>query len=150
MTHTNSDRKKKYKANQPLPATSNSQASKQAQVEEAGKCNLIYYFYEHVEMNLDGQAGEVSDKNYKCYLGNHKILTITCTMKSSLNGEKTPDLVQLEQASLDIIDAFNKQVTKAFDNLDQAKFEELLAQWLMACDWQFEEVECPKFNVLLD
>jgi len=63
-------------------------------------------------------------------------------------GEKVLDataaaqyLVQLKQASVNIVDAFNKQVTKAFGDWNQAKFEELLAQWLMACDQPFEEVE---------
>ncbi|KAG1781172.1 hypothetical protein EV702DRAFT_956436, partial [Suillus placidus] len=137
-----------------------------------------------VEKNSDGQAGDVGDKHYKCYLGNCKVLTITCAMKSSLNGlighlkthfpplyrlyillksrgtaptddelriargEKVLDatsaaqyLVQLEQSSVNIVDTFNKQVTKAFGDWNQARFEELLAQWLVACDQPFEEVE---------
>ncbi|KAG1790314.1 uncharacterized protein HD556DRAFT_1219780, partial [Suillus plorans] len=102
--------KTKRKANRPLPATSDSQASKRARVEEVDdedsgslqpstssalprllkvssflKRNPIYYFYELVEMNSDGQAGDVGDKHYKCYLGNRKVLTITRAMKSSLN-----------------------------------------------------------------
>ncbi|KAG2109096.1 hypothetical protein BD769DRAFT_1300481, partial [Suillus cothurnatus] len=134
--------------------------------------------------NSDGQAGDIGDKHYKCYLGNRKILTITRAMKSSLNGlighlkthflpmyrlylllksRKTPPTadelriaqgekvldattaaqysVQLEQASVSIVDTFNKQVTKAFGEWNQAKFEELLTQWLVACDQPFEEVE---------
>ncbi|KAG2047310.1 hypothetical protein BDR06DRAFT_897711, partial [Suillus hirtellus] len=128
--------------------------------------------------NSNGQAGDVSDKHYKCYFGNHKVLTITCMMKSSLNGillflihthfppmyqlylllkshgtpptdnelkiawgEKVLNAIQLKQASVNIVDAFNKQVTKAFGDWNQAKFEELLTQWLMACDQPFEEVK---------
>ncbi|KAG1905525.1 uncharacterized protein F5891DRAFT_944069, partial [Suillus fuscotomentosus] len=141
------------------------------------KCNPIYYFYKHVEVNSDGQAGDVGDKHYKSYLGNRKVLTITHVMESSLNGlighlkthfppmyrlylllkshgtpptddklkiawgEKVLNAIQLEQASVNIVDAFNKQVTKAFGDWNQAKFEELLAQWLVACDQPFEEVE---------
>ncbi|KAG1762012.1 hypothetical protein EDD22DRAFT_953471 [Suillus occidentalis] len=148
----------------------NSQASKHAWVEEvededsgslqpltslappkltkASKRNLIYYFYKVVEMNSDGQAGNVGDKHYKCYLGNCKVLMIMHAMKSSLNGEKVLDatsaaqyLVQLEQSSVNIVNAFNKQVTKAFGDWNQARFEELLAQWLITCDQLFEEVE---------
>ncbi|KAG2139130.1 uncharacterized protein EDB93DRAFT_1071536, partial [Suillus bovinus] len=134
--------------------------------------------------NSNGQAGDVGNKHYKCYLGNCKVLTIMRAMKSSLNGlighlkthfppmyrlylllksHGTPPtndelriawgekvlnpaaaaqyLVQLEQASVNIFDAFNKQVTKAFGDWNQARFEELLAQWLVACDQPFEEVE---------
>jgi len=40
-------------------------------------------------VNSDGQAGDIGDKHYKCYLGNRKILTITRAMKSSLNGMVT-------------------------------------------------------------
>jgi len=58
--------------------------------------------------------------------------------------------VQLEQASVSIVDTFNKQVTKAFGEWNQAKFEELLTQWLVACDQPFEEVERPEFKALLD
>jgi hypothetical protein len=59
-----------------------------------------------------------------------------------VRGEKVLDLaaavqylVQLEQASVNIVDAFNKQVTKAFDDWNQARFEELLAQWLQSFIW---------------
>jgi hypothetical protein len=72
-------------------------------------------------------------------------------------GEKVLDataatqyLVQLKQVSVNIVDAFNKQVNKAFGEWNQAKFEELLTQWLVACDQPFEEVERPEFKALLD
>jgi hypothetical protein len=39
----------------------------------------------------------------------------------------TQHLVQLEQASVNIVNEFNKQVTKAFSDWNQARFEELLA-----------------------
>jgi hypothetical protein len=59
-----------------------------------------------------------------------------------VQGEKVLDpatavqyLAQLKQASVNIVDAFNKQVTKAFDNWNQARFEKLLAQWLQSFIW---------------
>jgi len=48
--------------------------------------NPIYIFYENININTGGRAGQPDDKHYKCYHGNHKILTITQAMKSSLNG----------------------------------------------------------------
>lgn len=32
---------------------------------------------------------------------------------------------------------------------DQAKFEQLLTEWIVACDQPFEEVERPEFRALL-
>jgi hypothetical protein len=51
------------------------------------KQNPIYHFYDVVQLNAAGQAGDPGDKHYKCYLGNRKVLTITCTMKGGLNGK---------------------------------------------------------------
>ncbi|KAG1841278.1 hypothetical protein F4604DRAFT_1939544 [Suillus subluteus] len=125
---------------------------------KATKRNPIYHFYDVVQSNAAGQAGDPGDKHYKCYLGNRKVLTITRAMKSSLNGlighlkthfppmyrlylilksrgtpptedelkmaqgEKVLDpdaaaayLTQLEQASANLVDAFNKQVNKTFE-----------------------------------
>ncbi|KIM78191.1 hypothetical protein PILCRDRAFT_11410 [Piloderma croceum F 1598] len=48
--------------------------------------NLIYLIYETININADGHAGQPGDKHYKCYHGNHKILTVRRAMKSSLNG----------------------------------------------------------------
>lgn len=53
----------------------------------------------------------------------------------------TQHLVQLEQASVNIVNTFNKQVTKAFGDWNQARFEELLAQWLVTYDQPFKEVK---------
>ncbi|KAK0467671.1 hypothetical protein IW261DRAFT_1426420 [Armillaria novae-zelandiae] len=39
-----------------------------------GKRNPIHYFYEPVPVNSDGKARNTSDKHFKCYHGNWKIL----------------------------------------------------------------------------
>jgi hypothetical protein len=59
-------------------------------------------------------------------------------------------LTQLEQASANLVDAFNKQVNKAFGDWNQDKFEDLLAKWLIACDQPFDEVEKPEFNTFIE
>lgn len=46
----------------------------------------MYYFYDIVQLNAAGQAGDLGDKHYQCFLGNQKALTITYAMKSSLDG----------------------------------------------------------------
>ncbi|KAF8510830.1 hypothetical protein BU17DRAFT_97802 [Hysterangium stoloniferum] len=50
------------------------------------KQNPVYLFYEVMSQNASGMAGDPGDKHYKCYHGNHKVLTVTHAMKSSLNG----------------------------------------------------------------
>lgn len=46
----------------------------------------MYYFYDIVQLNAAGQAGDLGDKHYQCFLGNRKALTIMYAMKSSLDG----------------------------------------------------------------
>lgn len=53
---------------------------------QAGKRNPVYYFYEEIDVNKDGESGEPGDHHYKCYHGNRKVFTITKAMNSSLNG----------------------------------------------------------------
>jgi hypothetical protein len=56
---------------------------------ESVKWNPVYLFYKVVSQNANGMVGDPRDKHdkhYKCYHGNHKVLTITRAMKSSLNG----------------------------------------------------------------
>jgi hypothetical protein len=36
------------------------------------------------------------------------------------------------------------------ENWDQEKFEQLLTEWMVACDQPFEEVEQPEFRRLLE
>ncbi|KAK0229620.1 hypothetical protein EDD85DRAFT_733696, partial [Armillaria nabsnona] len=135
--------------------------------------------------NSDGKPRNHGDKHFKCYHGNQKVLTITLTMKGSLNGlighlktcsapmycmflalrahlDSTPKAViledeisiangsknfdpqvaevylkQMESESENIIRAFRKQSGE----WDQEKFETLLAEWIIACDQPFEEVD---------
>ncbi|KAJ8515669.1 hypothetical protein ONZ45_g6946 [Pleurotus djamor] len=56
----------------------------------------------------------------------------------------------LEQASENIVAAFNRQATQAKGPWDQDKFEELLAKWIIACDQPFDEVDKPEFRQLLE
>ena len=61
-----------------------------------GKQNPIYLFYEQVNVNKDGKAGEPGDKHYRCYHGNHKVLTISKAMNCSLNGMSIPCLLHVD------------------------------------------------------
>ncbi|KAF8065125.1 hypothetical protein FPV67DRAFT_1418769, partial [Lyophyllum atratum] len=54
-------------------------------------------------------------------------------------------LRQLETASENIQRAFEKQKAEAAGPWDQEKFEHLIAEWIVACDQPFEEVERPEF-----
>ncbi|SJK99091.1 uncharacterized protein ARMOST_02377 [Armillaria ostoyae] len=72
------------------------------------------------------------------------------------NGSKKLDaqaaemyLKQMESESENIIHAFKKQSMDAKGDWDQDKFERLLAEWLVACDQPFEEVDRPEFRNLL-
>ncbi|KAJ7833665.1 hypothetical protein B0H13DRAFT_1914471 [Mycena leptocephala] len=48
--------------------------------------NLIYLFFEPVDMGANGTVGSPGNRHYKCFHGARKVLTITRAMKSSLNG----------------------------------------------------------------
>ncbi|KAK7433563.1 hypothetical protein VKT23_020717 [Stygiomarasmius scandens] len=50
-------------------------------------------------------------------------------------------LAKLEKASQDIQQAFEQQAAKSAGPWDQAEFEKLLVEWIVACDQPFEEVE---------
>ncbi|ESK82482.1 hypothetical protein Moror_8534 [Moniliophthora roreri MCA 2997] len=134
------------------------------------KRNPIYYFYEQVPTNSDGKPGAYGDKHYRCYHGKCKVLTITRAMKRSLNelighlhelpapdeieiasGKKVLDadtvaeyLGKLEAATETIVQAFQKQAAAAME-----KFEQLLAEWIVACDQPFDKVTKPEFWALL-
>ena len=58
-------------------------------VQPAGKQNPIYHFYESVSTNAQGQVGNIGDKHYKCFHGNHKVITVTRAIKYSLNGKRS-------------------------------------------------------------
>jgi len=49
--------------------------------------NPIYLFYEQIKTNPEGCAGQPGDKHYKCYHGNHKIITITQARKCRLSAK---------------------------------------------------------------
>ncbi|KAG0693873.1 hypothetical protein DFH29DRAFT_815918, partial [Suillus ampliporus] len=60
-------------------------------------------------------------------------------------------LLQLEKASSNIVEAFNHQNQRvAVANWDQNMFEQLLAEWMVACDQPFEEVDRLEFRRLLE
>ncbi|KAG2107774.1 hypothetical protein BD769DRAFT_1675491 [Suillus cothurnatus] len=133
---------------------------------KAAKQNLIYYFYDIVQLNaamkssLNGLIGHLKTHfppMYQSYLvmTSHETPLTEDELKLA-RGEKVIDsdtaaaayLTQLEQASANLVNAFNKQVNKAFGDWSQEKFEDLLAKWLIACDQPFEEVEKPEFKAL--
>ena len=51
---------------------------------QAVKKNPIHYFYEKVDQGGDGAVGNTSDKHFKCYHGNHKVITLMKSMKYNL------------------------------------------------------------------
>ncbi|KAF8874673.1 hypothetical protein BD779DRAFT_1406474, partial [Infundibulicybe gibba] len=63
---------------------------------------------------------------------------------------KVADYVKkLEATSENIARAFEKQAASAAAPWDQSKFERLLAEWMVACDQPFEEVDREEFRRLL-
>ena len=46
--------------------------------------NPIHYFFEQVNYGVDGSVGNIGDKNFRCYHGNQKIITLTKSMKYNL------------------------------------------------------------------
>ncbi|KAF5376117.1 hypothetical protein D9615_007777 [Tricholomella constricta] len=66
--------------------------------------------------------------------------------KSTLNAKKQAEYLQtLETVSSNIKKAFEKQNEQAAGPWDQEHFEKLLAEWIVACDQPFDEVEKPEF-----
>lgn len=59
-------------------------------------------------------------------------------------------LAQLERSSNNILRAFDQQREKAVGPWNQDEFERLLAEWTVACDQPFEEVDRPEFRKLLE
>jgi hypothetical protein len=60
---------------------------------------------------------------------------------SELHRERRYLMLCLPHSIWSSLNKHHKQVTKVFGDWNQARFEELLAQWLIACDQPFEEVE---------
>ncbi|KAJ7132528.1 hypothetical protein C8R44DRAFT_553486, partial [Mycena epipterygia] len=48
--------------------------------------NVIYEFYEHVDLNKYGVPSDDGDKHYKCLHGTSKIITVKRSQKHSVNG----------------------------------------------------------------
>jgi len=57
--------------------------------QQRGPMNPIYLFYEEVSINANSAGGNPGNKFYKCYHREHKTLTITKAMCSSLNGKSS-------------------------------------------------------------
>ncbi|KAF8071963.1 hypothetical protein FPV67DRAFT_1412468, partial [Lyophyllum atratum] len=57
---------------------------------------------------------------------------------------------KLDAQAAGIKEAFAKQQAKAAEPWDQEKFEQLLIQWIAACDQPFEEVEKPEFIAMME
>ncbi|KAF5372594.1 hypothetical protein D9758_005206 [Tetrapyrgos nigripes] len=70
--------------------------------------------------------------------------------KISLDSDAAKDyLKKLDTISNNIQSMFEKQLTVKQEPWDQAKFEELLAKWMAACDQLFTAVKDPEFQELL-
>ncbi|KAJ7863906.1 hypothetical protein B0H13DRAFT_2281978, partial [Mycena leptocephala] len=102
--------------------------------------NLIYLFFEPVDMGADGTVGSPGDRHFKYFHGARKVLTITRAMKSSLN---------VEAVTANIVKLFEAQSRASTGEWDQAKFDSLLTEWIVATDQPFDTVEKPEFKRLL-
>ncbi|KAG1906510.1 uncharacterized protein F5891DRAFT_899344, partial [Suillus fuscotomentosus] len=120
-----------------------------------------------VDKNAQGVEGTKGDKHYKCYHSQRKILTITKAMFNRSHQTHFPVLYRLYLYLKDhgeppmedevamalgkkILDPtqaaeYLLQLEKALSNIeanwDQNMFEQLLAEWMVACDQPFEEVD---------
>ncbi|KAF8812195.1 hypothetical protein BYT27DRAFT_7221221 [Phlegmacium glaucopus] len=71
--------------------------------------------------------------------------------KKKLNpGTATNYIKNLEAKLESIRRAFEKQEAQALGDWDQARFEELLLKWVVACDQPFDKVEKPEFKKLME
>ncbi|KAJ7825783.1 hypothetical protein B0H13DRAFT_1918506 [Mycena leptocephala] len=72
------------------PAQLGREASNVSLTSDAGRAsrtrNVIYEFYEHVDLNKYGVPGDDGDKHYKCLHGASKIITVKRSQKHSVNG----------------------------------------------------------------
>ncbi|KAJ7149110.1 hypothetical protein C8R46DRAFT_1044381 [Mycena filopes] len=59
-------------------------------------------------------------------------------------------LGKVETATSSILKGLEKKARKAQGNFDQEVFNNLLAEWMVACDQPFEEVEKPEFIRLME
>ncbi|SJL11777.1 uncharacterized protein ARMOST_15186 [Armillaria ostoyae] len=97
---------------------------------------VMYRLYEVLHQRPEPPTSEEED-----------IASGKCVLEKDASREY---LSQLEKASKNIVKALEKQAAKAVGDWDQAKFERLLLEWIVACDQPFEEVERPEFHELLE
>ncbi|KAM5534121.1 hypothetical protein V8D89_012212 [Ganoderma adspersum] len=156
------------------------------------QANVIYAFYEPVDNNAHGLAGDKGDKHYRCWhadaRGERKVLTITTKMKGSTTGlighlrkhfpeafrlyeilrkrDTPPSVLEMqlargqgaltrEEAHTYIedlekkADALVQSLQGSLNPWDQDQFEQLLAEWIAACDQPFDTVEKLELHSLL-
>ncbi|KAH9160626.1 hypothetical protein EDB89DRAFT_871052 [Lactarius sanguifluus] len=71
--------------------------------------------------------------------------------KRQLDGNAAAEyLLKLEQSSENIKKAFQDQRARVAGPWDQEKFEQLLTEWIIACDQPFDEVEKPEFIAMMN
>ncbi|KAJ7938819.1 hypothetical protein B0H13DRAFT_1851401 [Mycena leptocephala] len=68
-----------------------------------------------------------------------------------LDGEAAKEyLGKIENATSSILKGLERQAKKAQGNFEQEVFNNLLAEWIVACDQSFDEVEKPEFIRLME
>ncbi|PPQ79924.1 hypothetical protein CVT25_002998 [Psilocybe cyanescens] len=105
--------------------------------------NPIYYFYEKIWHGADGMERvnkPVTQEEINIASG-----------KTPLEPDAVTEFIaELENNTENIKRAFAKQKQQALGEWDQTKFEQLLTNWIIACDQPFEEVEQVEFQELLE
>ncbi|KAJ7867484.1 hypothetical protein B0H14DRAFT_3441698 [Mycena olivaceomarginata] len=112
--------------------------------------------------NAEGTVGKPGDKHYKCRHGNRKTITITKgllrKLKSTLPRGNVPAdgdaakayLGKVETATSSILKGLERQARKVQGDFEQEVLNRLLAEWIIACDQPFDEVEKPEFIRLME
>ncbi|KAF8801338.1 hypothetical protein BYT27DRAFT_7115152, partial [Phlegmacium glaucopus] len=77
-------------------------------------------------------------------------ITITSGKKQLDGRAKAEYLKKLEKSSENIKKAFEDQQAQAAGPWDQERFEQHLAEWIVACDQPFDEVEKPEFVAMMN
>ncbi|KAI9511489.1 hypothetical protein F5148DRAFT_1146813 [Russula earlei] len=110
------------------------------------KRSPVYLFYKVVSKGSYGSLGEDGNPMYQlyCILKNHdkppvpNEITIT-SGKQQLNG-------QVEAEYMRNLEKSSENIKKAFED----QFEQLLTEWVVACDQPFDKVEKPEFINLMN
>ncbi|KAJ7794704.1 hypothetical protein B0H14DRAFT_3159008 [Mycena olivaceomarginata] len=131
--------------------------------------NPIYYFFEEVNENADGQKMNGSTHGLQTHLASHfvahhrlyKVLLARGTAPTDVelavargSTPITPEMAAEYLQSLDVIsnnikDMFEKQAAASQEPWDQEHFEHLLARWVATCDQPFSAVDDEEFRELL-